>query len=583
MARHATQSRALPWLARMIAQQCKVQVRFDPKASTAYTTAQREIVLPAVPANDPKATALTLGLLVHEAAHARFTDFEVGKGALPAQEALHQVIEDLRIERAIQIVMPGAAGYLAEAWEMVYQEGKVQRPGDVPAASAFTDLASWLLAFCRWQALGLQAGAADMPKGRAHVVHHIGEELTRACEDVFDACTLCSCTMDTYDRAGDLLRLLGVFPKDDEGSEDQDSTVAEGNQGAGPCDGAQALAMGTAAAEPESGIALDPADLDCMDLSGSDQEDLQACLAKQAAEEFADPMGDVAKDLLRLVLAQAQRDANAKGASLRLQVGASIGERTRLSNPGDGAALFAKARAATTALRARMHHLLQTLTESKVEVGRRGRPLVTQLWRLRTGNPNVFEDEEDGIAVDTAVLLLLDVSGSMQGKNADKTGPIELAKLAAMAVVHALDGVQGVECAAYAFPGERGNSLCVSRVKGFQQRAQQASAAIAGLVADGGTPLAAAVYAVGPEIAASRRALKVLVVVSDGDPDDREAAKAAIQSAEAEGVEVMGLGIKQDLSHLIRNSERVDSAEQLAPALFKLLSQRQADFLLQAA
>ena len=82
----------------MIAQQCKVEVRFDPKASTAYITAQREIVLPAVPANDPKATALTLGFLVHEAAHARFTDFEVGKGAPPAQDKLHQIIEDLRLE-----------------------------------------------------------------------------------------------------------------------------------------------------------------------------------------------------------------------------------------------------------------------------------------------------------------------------------------------------------------------------------------------------------------------------------------------------------------------------------------------------
>lgn len=131
----ATQSRALPWLARMIAQQCKVEVRFDPKASTAYITPQRVIVLPAVPANDPKATALTLGFLVHEAAHARFTDFDVGQDAPQAQEALHQMIEDLRIERLIQSVLPGAANYLIDAWDLLYQEGKVARPGDAPGAS----------------------------------------------------------------------------------------------------------------------------------------------------------------------------------------------------------------------------------------------------------------------------------------------------------------------------------------------------------------------------------------------------------------------------------------------------------------
>lgn len=567
----------------MIAQQCKVEVRFDPKASTAYITAQRVIVLPAVPANDPKATALTLGFLVHEAAHARFTDFEVGQDAPPAQDALHRMIEDFRIERLIQGVLPGAATYLTVAWELLYQDGKVQRPGDAPGASAFTDLATWLLAFCRCQALGLDAAAEDLAKGRANVVHHIGEELTRACEDVFDACTLCSSTLDTCDRAGDLLRLLGAFPKDEEDQPGQDSLNGGSEPGEGPAASAPAQADGLG--DPATGVGGEADDADeqlLADLFGSGQA-MQAYLADEAARELSDPMDDGARELLNLVLVQSQQDAAACGQTLRLQVGASIAERSKQSRPGDGAALFARARAATTALRARMQHLLQTLTESKVEVGRRGRPLVTQLWRLRTGNANVFEDEEDGPAVDTAVTLLLDVSSSMQGRPRDEHRPIELTKLAAMAVVHALEGVHGVESAAYAFPGEHGNSLGVSRVKSFHQRAQQASSAIAGLVAEGGTPLAQALYAVGPEIAASRRALKVLVVVSDGDPDDREAAKAAIRSAEAAGVEVMGLGIKQDLSHLIRKSEKVDSPEQLAPALFKLLSQRQAQFLRQAA
>lgn len=599
MAASGTLSQSLPWLARIIAQQCKVSVRFDPRASAAYTTSRGEIVLPALPGNDPQTTALTLGYLVHEAAHARFTDFEVRKGASAHQEGLHQVIEDLRVERAIQVVLPGASGYLYATWSLLYQEGKVQRPGDQPAADPYSDLWAWLLSFCRWQSLGLEEAGEDMAKGKAHMVHHVGQELTEECESIFDACTLCSNTLDTYERADDLLRLLGLLPRD----RDDDAQPAAANEDlttfsdAYPDIEPGAEAEAEAAADPFGGG--DDAAPGVGDLLQSTRSSGQASgvpsestgrgeteLGLQAAQVLAvheDPMSEGARELMVLLRTKAQQGAFDEGKSLRLQVGASVSERVRKASPGDGAALYGRAKASTVALRARLHHLLQTLTESKVEVGRRGRPLVTELWRLRTGNANVFELEEDGPELDTAVTLLLDVSGSMKGTTGSRSSPIELVKLAAMAVTHALDGVRGLECAVYAFPGEQGSTLQVSRVKGFHQHARQASSAIAGLFAEGGTPLAEALYAVGPEVAASRKELKVLILISDGDPNDVPSAREALASAECQGIEVLGLGVQHDLSHLIRRCEQIDSAEQLAPALFKLFSQRQAEFLRKAA
>jgi cobaltochelatase CobT len=567
VAGQSNSSNALPWLARMIAQQCAVDVRFDPKASTAYITAQRQIVLPALPADDPNSTALTLGYLVHEAAHARFTDFGAGKGAPPLQEAFHQVIEDLRIEKAIQAVLPGAAGYLAGAWELVYADGKVMRPGDQARDAAFEDLWAWLMAFCRWNALGLAPAAGDLPKGRAAVLHHLGDERTKACEEVFEASLLCNSTTDTYDRAADLLRILRMERSEEESPESDDDVEAAGGE-----------SDETDAGDDSSGGASEqPDDASC---SAQEPESLEEVVLPP---EMVNPMEMSAQELLARLLVKAREEARAEGKVAVFHVAASAEDRVEKLQPGDGPALYARARQATTALRARLQHLLRTLTESKVEVSRRGRPQVTQLWRLRTGNPYVFEDEQEGPVINTALTLLLDVSSSMRGRGGELNSKIELTKLTAMAVLHALEGVDGFATAAYAFPGEGGNGLKVSKVKGFGDRVQRVSSAIAGLTADGGTPLAAAVYAVGPEIAATPKALKILVVVSDGEPDDVEAAKKALHDARAAGVEVIGVGIKQDLSHLVPTSQVINEPTELAPALFKILSERQAQFLRQAA
>lgn len=698
----AMSERALVWVCRMISKSLHVDVRFEPAARSAYVQRSRDgkgfrIVLPALPPGDKTAAALVPGWVVHEAAHARFTDFTVGQGVTPREEALHQILEDLRVERLVCGVFEGARQMLGATWSTVYDQGKVARPAEQPRAHVFDDVLRWTLAYCRAQALRLAPAIEDLPRARAHVVTHLGEELTAQFEQQLQIAPWLSTTAETYAHAATLLQTIGLLerrephqqaaqqpspqpdspapqapgragqpqqnqrdetvPGDQNGNDaheaadtsDELPAPAEAHDDAGdadnggPADPAGEGDSATSAGGPSPGESedVDAADATRADAGDAEQprqepnpptdasaadgeevpgdqaqpeqgsgvqgnaageqssqgddagaaagntdeagdvghgntppcDDQAMAQADACAQQLGDPLGQAVPDMLQDVLlayAVEQAEDRKQGKRARVPVaGASVEPRTAVHDSRtDGAELQQRARAATTALAAQIRHLLRSLTQSNDTLGRTGRPVPTELWRLRTGNANVFEIEEDGVDPDTAVMLLLDVSGSVRGAQ------LALIQMTAMAVTDALEGAHGVKTAVYAFPGANGDGRKVDQIKALDERAQSANSAIASLRADGGTPLAEALYAVGPELAASTHAGKVLFVVTDGKPDDEQAAREALLAAKAQGIDVIGIGVRADVVPLFDRGLRIEDIGQLPRTLFAVLSER---------
>ena len=63
-----------------------------------------------------------------------------------------------------------------------------------------------------------------------------------------------------------------------------------------------------------------------------------------------------------------------------------------------------------------------------------------------------------------------------------------------------------------------------------------------------GTPMAEAILFAASDIIRREETLKIVLVVTDGEPNDREATKYVIDRARADGVTVVGLGIGVDTS-----------------------------------
>lgn len=690
----AMSERALVWVCRMISKSLHVEVRFEPAARTAFVQRSRDgkgfrIVLPALPPGDKTAAALVPGWVVHEAAHARFTDFTVGQGVTPREEALHQILEDLRVERLVCGVFEGARQMLGATWSTVYNQGKVARPAEQPREHVFDDVLRWAIAYCRAQALRLAPAIEDLPRARAHVVTHLGEELTAQFEQQLQIAPWLSTTAETYAHAAALLQTVGLLERrepqqqaaqqptaqpdapapqepgrtaqphqhsraetapggqngnaaqDAADASDEPPTPAESRDDAGDADNGDPAdpagegdsatrAGGPSPGEPEAADAADATGADVGDAAqprqepcpptdasaadgdevpgdqaqpeqGSEGDDTGAAAddtveagdeagdvehgntppydeqamaqADACAQQLGDLLGQAVPDMLQDVLlayAVEQAEDRKQGKRARVPVaGASVEPRTAVHDSRtDGAELQRRARAATTALAAQIRHLLRSLTQSKDTLARTGRPVPTELWRLRTGNANVFEIEEEGVDPDTAVMLLLDVSGSVRGAQ------LALIQMTAMAVTDALEGAHGVKTAVYAFPGANGDGRRVDQIKALDERAQSANSAIASLRADGGTPLAEALYAVGPELAASTHAGKVLFVVTDGKPDDEQAAREALLAAKAQGIDVIGIGVRADVVPLFERGLRIEDIGELPRTLFAVLSER---------
>ena len=119
---------------------------------------------------------------------------------------------------------------------------------------------------------------------------------------------------------------------------------------------------------------------------------------------------------------------------------------------------------------------------------------------------------------------------------------------------------------------------CRKDTVGFAERARRVAGRF-DLAAAGGTPLATALWRAGYELSQRPEPRRLLVVATDGEPDDVESARRIVGRCRAGGIEVIGLGIGQRLAEVravfgARDATAIIALTELAPALFALLERR---------
>ncbi|MBK8534583.1 MAG: hypothetical protein IPL59_05350 [Candidatus Competibacteraceae bacterium] len=250
----------------------------------------------------------------------------------------------------------------------------------------------------------------------------------------------------------------------------------------------------------------------------------------------ADPSSSDGSDLS----AQTRTRLTAAAASEDFEAAAMAGYDPPPPNPAPQEKAR-QARAATAALRHRLGALVQTHQASEHWAARQGRRLNTgRLYGLQWPQARLFDRRVERLVRDTAVGLLLDRSGSM-------TRHMALANQAMLALALALDALPGVACWAAAFPG--GGKHRIIPLKHFQERAFRIAGRFA-VDSFGGTPLAGALLRAGWELIGRSEPRRLLIVATDGQPDQRDLTRSILARCRAGGLEVLGLGIGQSLDEL---------------------------------
>ena len=170
--------------------------------------------------------------------------------------------------------------------------------------------------------------------------------------------------------------------------------------------------------------------------------------------------------------------------------------------------------------------------------------------------------------MNTAVHILIDSSGSMN------VTEMQLASQACFAVASALQSIKGISVGVTTFPGTRGVYEGTQRehwqtVTPILRHGEKMHTRFA-MSGAGNTPLDSALWWALQQLHPMPEPRKMILIITDGQPDDSQLAKTAISEAGKLGVEVYGIGIANAsiLSLLPDTSSVINSIQELAPSMF---------------
>jgi Mg-chelatase subunit ChlD len=231
----------------------------------------------------------------------------------------------------------------------------------------------------------------------------------------------------------------------------------------------------------------------------------------------------------------------------------------------EGVALISKVSQATIALRSRLHSLVESTRRRPRGYKHHGTRIApNRIIRLMWGDSRVFRRKTEVVAVNTAGILLLDRSISM-----DRSQRIVIARESTLAGALALDSVRGTAVASAAFPGRE---IDVEPLTSFGESVRKTAGRYAGVSASGGTPLLPAMMWAIEELLARREPRKFILVATDGEPAQPEACKEVIERCWYGGIEVYGLGIlAPGVEALFPISRSIQDINEFPRAMFGLL------------
>lgn len=227
----------------------------------------------------------------------------------------------------------------------------------------------------------------------------------------------------------------------------------------------------------------------------------------------------------------------------------------------------------TSALRTRLTALMQSKILTRNYAGRSGKLDTKRISRLAGGDCKIFARRSERQGINTAVHILLDASASMQFN--DK---ITLACHACYAIAEILHKISGVAVSVTSFP----NGSTYSKVNGEKSWTtlcpilayKQKFHTNFQIPANGSTPMAPALWWVLQQMKARQEKRKILLILSDGDPDNLEETLNALSAHRTHGHEVYGIGIgTSSIRNLLEDKfcKAIFDLRELAQGIFTML------------
>ncbi|EHK7495361.1 VWA domain-containing protein [Escherichia coli] len=561
MSKKRTIYSALPIVAAAYGEKLGVKVAIG--NDDAYTDG-KTIVVPNIPDDYPHMDAVW-GYLAHEAAHVRFTDFGVERRrGLHAE--LSNVLEDCRIERAMMDLFPGTSQTLNEVARYMVQAGHYEHVTDSEAPASI--LTGFCLYWLQTKAVGQSVLQPYLDSAIAVFERVFPQGVVVRLNALLRKAVNTKSTAEVTSLADQIIKMIEE-EKEKEEQKPKDSKSGNNQQNAG--DNQSQNNQGGSGNDQNQGP-----DANGSDQRGKDQKQDDAGgnsdTAKQNAAKILQQVlnagaGDLRGDAHDALKAELNRVAHDKGDSSYMTVRSAVNTK---DNPAVGKSLVGDVKSTTSKIRAQLYGLVQASQRVAHRSQRSGKRVdARKLHRVVTGDTRVFLKPEAKKRPNTAVHILVDMSSSMAYQAANGKERQDIAREASLAISMALEVIPGVNPAVTFFGGSRSQPVfsVVKHGDTVQNRAGRF-----GFKATGGTPMAEAMWYAAFELTKTREERKMLIVVTDGQPQSAPACRSVIDLCERSDVEVIGIGVETTaVSGLFQKNIVIDDAAALQRTLFKLM------------
>jgi nitric oxide reductase activation protein len=540
---------ALPIVAAAYGEKFGVKVLIQ--GQDAFTDGER-IVIPTANPDDPHYQQIAWGYLAHEAAHIRHTNFDMVQKASskPIRKALLNIIEDVRIENELAKDYPGTRRSISQVIEYMVDTQQMSVPEQLEPAS---NLQAWLLFRLRCHFLGQKA------------LTPLYQAVDERVRQLFPAAAMSRLSamltaVPSLASTGEVLKLVDAIvamleeesrPPQDESDADSGNDIGQdASNDSNNSSDSQTLETDSSA----TGDAAETGDSDNFDQADNLRQALEASAAQFEPDTFA--------QVAEVLSEQAEGHQGVTPLSLPQAEQAMLGDE----------AILTLSASESAQIRARLRGMVQSSQDNRNHAKRHGLRVAThRLAASQAGESRLFIQRQPRIAPNAAVHLLVDISGSM-GKPIGEGNRkyFHVANEAALALAMALEGIPGVVPAVSYFPGiHQEVSIALLPKQSVRHRA-----ACFDQKPRGCTPMAQAMWFAANSLLAQKQKRKLMIVLTDGDPDDWAATHDIVDRCRRSGFELLGIGIQtRSVEKFFPQSIVINDVKDLKRELFEVTQQ----------
>ena len=609
-----TLERVFPIYAQVIAGQIGVHVQIGGNgawcgnAPDSNTT--KIINLPALPLDDPKIAQAGWGYLYHEGFHAKYSAMQVlleldGK---PLRKTLLHIIEDVWNEHHMPKEFLSSKVYIDAMNRYILDKGwfRAAQPEDHPSAVLTSYVLHWGLGY--HNNTDFLMPLADESENVLRTLLSPGA-MTKLNAVLSQHAPTIMCTEDSLalvDRIVDLLEeedqdLADQMNQPDTGDQ-QDSAGGAGgsdqqSDGSPDSDDGDQGDQGSASGD-DSGSHEDAADSDSQSAGGTDNNPCNAQSSGQSSDDadgsdqnastgsstgnqgaddgqmsVIQQMLNATEDQLpehHLSPLEQHMEEEAAGAAANYRVAKPAPNDACPTVPNRGSRALRNAQLHSDGVRKEMQRIIEGQQRNRTRLRDHGnRMCQRRMQNGMFGNSEVFLHQRHQRQKTAAIHLLLDASPSMNSR-------IDVAVEATMAIGLAIERIRGVNLAVTRFPVDQRHGAVL-----YDDDVQPLIASGESIAANadrfnigtmGGTPMADAMWYCCHQLLAQKEDRKILLIVTDGQPNNEESVKELLKTVLPAGIEVMALGIReQSVKRLFPVAESIDDINQLSNAMFQMV------------